>query len=143
MPAIRRGAIGDLAAIAQIQAASPEAAHWDPVEYLSYDLLVAVCENNVTGFLVTRHLGVPEEGNRECEILNLAVAPTLRRRGIARRLFETRFAGYLGAIYLEVRESNQEARNFYESLGFKEVSRRPEYYLSPTEAAIVMKFHSC
>ena len=48
-----------------------------------------------------------------------------------------------GNFYLEVRESNQAARNLYKSMGFQEVNIRPEYYQFPLEAAIVMKFHSC
>jgi len=46
-------------------------------------------------------------------------------------------------VFLEVRESNQAARIFYKSMGFQEVSTRREYYEFPSEAAIVMKFHSC
>jgi ribosomal protein S18 acetylase RimI-like enzyme len=35
------------------------------------------------------------------------------------------------------------ARLFYKSVGFEEVTTRPEYYQEPPEPAIVMKFHSC
>jgi len=140
---IRRGEVRDLKAIAAIQDASPDAAHWKPAEYLGYDLWVAVRENRVAGFLVVRSMGFQPEGGEECEVLNLAVAPEARRQGIARRLFEARFYGFFGAVYLEVRESNRSAREFYKSMGFQEVSRRPDYYPSPNETAIVMKFHSC
>ena len=48
-----------------------------------------------------------------------------------------------GAVYLEVRESNSVAIQFYNSMQFKELSRRKNYYANPPDTAIVMKFHSC
>ena len=95
-------------------------------------------EDAVAGFLVLRRVAA-DEG----EILNLAVSPDFRRLGVARRLMETALKNYSGAFFLEVRESNEGAQKFYKSLGFQEVSRRPAYYESPPESAIVMKFHSC
>ena len=41
----------DLATIAAIQAASPEASQWEPGDYLEHDCVVAVAEGRVTGFL--------------------------------------------------------------------------------------------
>jgi len=139
---IRRGSRDDLDAIARIQASCPDAAQWAPADYLDHDLRVALLDNRVAGFLVTRLLGTLD-GNSECEILNLAVAAQARRRGIARRLIGDFLTGFSGSVFLEVRESNNDARSLYNSMKFMEIDRRPEYYLSPTEAAIVMKFHSC
>ena len=79
----------------------------------------------------------------EQEILNLAVTPDFRRKGVARALLDHAFKGFRGAVFLEVRESNDVAQEFYKSLGFKELSKRAGYYDSPPESAIVMKFHSC
>src|ERR1035438_6793313 len=53
---LRSGSGDDLASIAQIQAASPEASQWDVPEYLKYDLLVAVCAGRVAGFAVARRV---------------------------------------------------------------------------------------
>ena len=136
--AIRRGGPADLAEVAVIQAGSPEASHWAPADYLRFDFRVSVCETRVAGFLVSRVL---TEG--ETELLNLAVAPEFRRRGVARKLVESLLAESPGVVYLEVRESNRTAREFYNHMGFQEVSSRPGYYQHPPEAAIVMKFHSC
>ena len=138
MPVIRRGEAHDLAQVAAIQDASPEAPHWRAEDYSEYDLLVAVCENRVAGFLASRTLT-----GEEHEILNLAVDPEFRRRGIGRRLCQTFLGGLRGSVFLEVRESNQAARNLYLSLGFQELGRRSGYYDGPPETAIVMKFHSC
>jgi ribosomal-protein-alanine N-acetyltransferase len=136
--AIRRGGPGDLAQVAVIQAASPEAAQWDVSQYPRYHFRVSVCGIRVAGFLVSRTL---VEG--ETELLNLAVAPESRRQGVARKLVESLLAESPGVVYLEVRESNLAARTFYNHMGFQEVSSRPGYYQHPPEAAIVMKFHSC
>jgi ribosomal-protein-alanine N-acetyltransferase len=135
---IRRGEPCDLPAVAAIQEASPEAGRWNVADYLNYDFEVAVCGANVAGFRVARALG---EG--ECELLNLAVEPSFRRKGIGRRLLETLLAGPSKTVWLEVRESNATARNLYGIMGFQEAGRRNEYYSSPDEAGIVMKFHSC
>ena len=138
MPAIRRGGAGDLAAISAIQAASPEAAHWKPADYLEHRLLVAIGDAGVVGFAVARAVA-----DQEFEILNVAVAPEFRRQGIARQLLGALFHDYHGTFFLEVRESNQAAQFCYKALGFQCVTRRPGYYEAPPEAAIVMKFHSC
>jgi len=138
MPVIRRGEPGDLAQIDAIQGACPEAPSWPPADYLKYDLLVAVCQTRLAGFLAYRTL---VEGERE--ILNLAVAPEFRRKGIARQLWTVFLERFRGSVFLEVRESNQAALSLYVSLGFQGLGRRLGYYESPPEPAIVMKFHSC
>jgi len=135
---IRKGEARDLAEIAAIQEASPEAAAWPPRDYLGYDLLVAVRSGRVAGFLASR-----KTAEKEWEILNLAVAPDCRRKGAGRALVEAFLAEKQGDVFLEVRESNTTAREFYNSLEFQVVSRRDGYYHHPPEAAIVMKFHSC
>ena len=138
---IRRGSEPDLPGVAAVQAASPEAAPWNVTEYLLYDFRVADAGGRIAGFLVSRPVA---EG--ESEVLNLAVTPDLRRRGVARELLKSFLVEAPGAVYLEVRESNRAAREFYKSMGFKEFGSRSGYYDSPgglSETAIVMKFHSC
>ena len=84
-------------------------------------------------------------GVDEMHLLNITVAPATRRQGHARRLL----AGLTqlcreraaGRLWLEVRESNAEARGAYRHLGFDEVGRRKGYYPAPEgrrEDAIVM-----
>jgi len=138
MPAIRRGLEADLEAVAEIQSASPEAAHWRPADYLAYSLWVAEEGGRVAGFLVSRPLGLGEG-----ELLNLAVEPASRRQGVAKALVQAFLAEFPAGAYLELRESNTAALCLYKSLGFKVVSLRAGYYNAPEEAAIVMKFHSC
>ena len=134
---VRRGRAADLDAIARIQTSSSEASQWDASEYLRYDLFVAVCDSRVAGFAVARRLA---EG--ESELLNLAVEPASRRLGIARRLVRELTSRYGGTLWLEVRESNNSARNLYKSMGFSEISERRNYYTDTYESAIVMNVHS-
>lgn len=120
----------DLASVAAIQAANPGAAHWNPADYLSREAWVAELDGAVAGFLVL--LPLPPG---EAEVLNLAVAPACKRRGIGRALL----AQTTGRIlHLEVRASNTEALSFYRSLGFQTSGRRRNYYLDPAEDAILL-----
>lgn len=135
---IRPGTRDDLARIDAIQRAAPEASYWGPESYLPYRLLVAAVRDTVAGFLVWRETG-PDEG----EILNVAVDPGFRRQGLATALMQAARAQFAGAFFLEVRESNSAARLLYESFGFQIAGRRPGYYQSPPEAAVVMKLYSC
>lgn len=79
----------------------------------------------------------------EVHVLNVAVAPEARRRGVARALMheaERRGAGRGARIAtLEVRRSNQAALELYHSLGYREVGVRPRYYAEEGEDAIVME----
>jgi len=138
---IRPGEARDLPGVAAIQQASPAASDWPVAEYLQYDFRVADADGPLAGFLVSRLL---TEG--EWEILNVAVSPLFRRRGVGRCLLHAFLETVAGEVYLEVRESNEVAIIFYKSMGFKEIGRRPQYYRTSSgeaETAIVMKFHSC
>lgn len=134
---VRTASEADLPAIAEIQASTAEASQWDPRDYLGYECRVAEHGGSVVGFVVTRVVA-----EREQEILNLAVAPGLRRQGVGRLLLSDILDRHTGDFFLEVRESNQSARRFYARFGFKMVTQRLQYYSNPTESAIVMKLHS-
>ncbi|MGA3238164.1 MAG: ribosomal protein S18-alanine N-acetyltransferase [Bryobacteraceae bacterium] len=138
MSLVRPGAAPDLEHVAAIQAASPEAAQWPAEDYLGLDFRVCILDDRIAGFAVSRITGPDER-----ELLNLAVAPEFRRRGVGAALMRSLITGTAISVFLEVRESNLGARVFYKTLGFQEVGLRPEYYASPSESAIVMKFHSC
>ena len=70
------------------------------------------------------------------EILAIATVEEYRNKGIAQELLaKIRIKN----IFLEVRESNQTAINFYKKNKFKEISIRKNYYSKPTENAIIMK----
>lgn len=70
------------------------------------------------------------------EILAIATIEEYRNKGIAQKLLNKI---KIKNIFLEVRESNQTAINFYKKNKFKEISIRKNYYSEPTENAIIMK----
>lgn len=88
------------------------------------------------GFLVARFDAA------ECELENLVVAASHRRRGLATQLLQFLIAAAcnrnIKQILLEVRESNAAARALYERLGFQEKGRRKAYYSQPPEDAILL-----
>lgn len=78
----------------------------------------------------------------EVHIMNLAVHPDSRRKGIAMRLVEEAISisrkHAVQKIHLEVRQSNDPARRLYEKFGFKVIAVRSNYYAQPREAALLM-----
>ncbi|MGH9662458.1 MAG: GNAT family N-acetyltransferase [Bryobacteraceae bacterium] len=131
---VREAKAEDRAAIERIRRLSPESAQWG---YADGSVCQVVEEDGiVAGFIVTREVG-PDE----FEILNLAIDPERRRRGLGRRMLADATARP-GVHFLEVRESNAGARAFYQAAGFAVAGRRPAYYNEPPEAAIVMKKYS-
>ena len=70
------------------------------------------------------------------EILAIATVEEYRNKGIAQELLDKIKTK---DIFLEVRESNQTAINFYKKNRFKEISIRKNYYSEPTENAVIMK----
>lgn len=97
---------------------------------------VAIYKNEVVGYICAN--SVIDEGH----ILNIAVAPGLRRKGIASAMLEKVIDELkkkgCKSIYLEVRASNKIAMRFYENFGFISVGIRKDYYTSPKEDAVVM-----
>jgi [ribosomal protein S18]-alanine N-acetyltransferase len=78
----------------------------------------------------------------ECHILNVAVHPRMRRKGIADQLMCNALAEAKArkaqVVSLEVRRSNLAARSLYRKFDFEERRLRRNYY-GPGEDAIVME----
>ncbi|MEO8587538.1 MAG: ribosomal protein S18-alanine N-acetyltransferase [Acidobacteriota bacterium] len=78
----------------------------------------------------------------EVHVNKIAVAPDVRRQGVASALMNEvlLFAARVDAeeIFLEVRFSNQPARTFYAGLGFTEAGRRGRYYLDGEDALVMV-----
>lgn len=68
----------------------------------------------------------------ECHILNICIGKAYRRRGLAQMFINSiiRHAASAGVkqVYLEVRPSNIAAVKLYESLHFRYLARRRDYY---------------
>ena len=75
-------------------------------------------------------------------VMNVAVSPSHRRRGIATMLLERLFELTAGrgrrGYTLEVRVSNSDAITLYERLGFKPRGVRRGYYTDNREDALIM-----
>ena len=79
----------------------------------------------------------------EADMMNLAVKPGYRRRGIAGALVgalvEKLKEKGVRCLTLEVRASNESAIALYEKLDFCQVGRRPRYYQKPREDALILR----
>jgi ribosomal-protein-alanine N-acetyltransferase len=97
--------------------------------------LVALVEGRVVGYLVCSRYDVV------WHVMNVAVDPEQRRRGIATAMLEQLFAqaDKPGEQYtLEVRTSNDPAIALYEQFGFESAGVRPGYYHDNKEDALIM-----
>ena len=78
----------------------------------------------------------------ESDMMNVAVDPRFRRRGIAQALIETLIAelSKMGSrcLRLEVRVSNENARALYARMGFQQLGLRKNYYHNPKEDALIL-----
>ncbi|HEU4526053.1 MAG TPA: ribosomal protein S18-alanine N-acetyltransferase [Gemmatimonadales bacterium] len=99
--------------------------------------LVAEGARGPAGYLIGREAG------GSGEILNLAVAPELRRRGLGGALLEKGLVEFrrreASEVFLEVRESNRSAQALYLARGFRPVGQRAAYYRNPREDALVLR----
>jgi ribosomal-protein-alanine N-acetyltransferase len=84
---------------------------------------------------------VAEDGH----ITTIAVDPTLRRRGLGKRillqLVDQAMARGVQQLTLEVRNSNRQAQELYRRFGFAPAGIRRGYYVDNREDALVMWAH--
>jgi ribosomal-protein-alanine N-acetyltransferase len=103
-------------------------------------LLVANTNNEVVGFTGGQVIG------DELHIHSLAVTEGFRRQSIGRQLINELInrSALRDATKatLEVRVSNEAARNLYVSCGFEESGIRPKYYRDNGEDAVIMWLHA-
>ena len=99
--------------------------------------LVALEGETVAGYIGSQTV------MEETDMMNVAVHPDYRRKGIAEALIN----GLVDALKergshcltLEVRASNEPAKKLYEKLGFTQIGRRPNYYRNPREDALILR----
>jgi ribosomal protein S18 acetylase RimI-like enzyme len=134
---VRPAAERDYPAITRIQYHCPETAQWPLGDYTGYPLLLAVIGKQPAGFCSWRQ-SAPDEA----EILNIAVDPAFRRRGVASALLTELCGQAQGTIFLEVAEPNSPAIALYRKHGWEEAGLRPGYYNQGIVNAVVMKKRS-
>lgn len=104
----------------------------------AHDIFIVAegADGTIAGYAIVR--GAAGAG----ELIDIAVAPGHRGRGIGGALLDTMVAraGDIGipTLTLEVRESNAPAIALYQSRGFDVVGARRGYYTGPREDALVM-----
>ena len=99
--------------------------------------LVALEGDRVTGYVGSQSV------MGESDMMNVAVHPDYRRRGIAEQLclglVEALKEKGNHCLTLEVRASNDPAKALYEKLGFQQVGLRKNYYRNPKEDACILR----
>ncbi len=156
---VRPAVSADIPAMMELEEQIPAAAHWSRLQYESFfaaeppspsERLILVSEessdpgrverskaNRIFAFLVAHQI------EAEWELENIVVAQNAQRKGVGSSLLK-QFIGHAHAqdarsIFLEVRESNQNARGFYRKAGFEECGIRKSYYTHPSESAILYR----
>ena len=79
----------------------------------------------------------------ESDMMNIAVHPDHRRKGIAEalvmELVEALKKRESHCLTLEVRTSNEPAKALYEKLGYVQIGLRKNYYRNPKEDALILR----
>ncbi len=104
-----------------------------------YEAQLLTAAGNLLGYFVAM------KGVEEVHLLNLTVSPDHQRQGWGRVLLDALAIWSRGQgaqwLWLEVRVSNERARNVYEQHGFRRVGHRKAYYPASggvREDAVVM-----
>lgn len=106
------------------------------VKFKSFFLLVGTIDEKVVTYIAA------DLSNKETEIIRLAIAPDMRRHGIAEQICR-KFIDNLkktklsDKLWLYIRESNIAAIKLCEKLGFEHVATDKGYYYD--EDALVMR----
>lgn len=74
----------------------------------------------------------------EVHIINMAVHPDFRGQGVGKRLMQ-HVLNDEDVFFLEVRTSNETAKNIYEKYGFKIISVRKAYYPDGEDAYVMRR----
>jgi ribosomal-protein-alanine N-acetyltransferase len=147
---IRRALESDLAQLMAIDEAAGSATHWSPQQWMdifrteSPARLAWIAEKN-SAENEARGIGLlVAQSSPEWELENIAVLHEFRHRGVGCALLATLLeearARQAQRILLEVRVSNQAAIGLYVRSGFELLARRNDYYRSPTEDALILKY---
>ena len=79
----------------------------------------------------------------EADMMNVAVHPDFRRRGVGEALVNALVAALaekgVHSLTLEVRVSNESAIGLYKKLGFSQAGLRKNYYRHPKEDAYILR----
>ena len=116
---------------------------WDE-KSIAYELtnplsywLVALEGETVTGYVGSQTV------IDETDMMNIAVHPDYRRKGIAESLINALVSDLVQkgsrCLTLEVRASNEAAKALYQKLGFQHVGTRKNYSRHPKEDGLILR----
>lgn len=139
----RPGVLSDLDAVAALDRDCFGAAAWSSASWSAeFDrsdrmVVVAIADGVVVGYAA---LIVPSFAGDPVDLTRVAVAPGLRRTGIASGLLAAALDRVAGrVVLLEVAEDNEAALGLYAAAGFGVISRRRGYYGVGTDALILRR----
>lgn len=109
--------------------------------------IAQTADGKIVGFALVRLLignsNLEDTSFDSSEILNIAVRNSFQNKGVGQMIFDEIVCKLnsknISEIWLEVRESNQNAINFYQKNGFEMQFERKNYYQSPNENACVLR----
>lgn len=138
---MRRTDLNQVARIESLSFRSP----W-PADYfrncltVGFECWVAERKGRIDGYAVM------STARAVAHLMNLCIAPAMRRRGLGRRLLARMIrvaARSARTLVLEVRITNRAAIDLYRSMGFHEAGLRKGYYPTPSgrEDALVLSLH--
>lgn len=136
---VRRLSYSDLPAVISIERRSFPAPWSLAMFVLELSKPAGICLAATDGEELVGYL-VCSRYDRVWHLMNVAVTPDRRRRGVASRLISrlVEESGRELPFTLEVRVSNREAIAMYERLGFRAAGVRPRYYQDNGEDALIM-----
>jgi len=101
---------------------------------ISFPFITEV-ENEIVGYIICWYY------MEELHIGNIAVVPNRQGQGIGKYMLQKVFECFtdFNKAFLEVRESNIKAINFYMTFGFEAIYRRKAYYSNGEDALVMVK----
>jgi len=137
---VRRATLDDVDALLQME----NECFTDPWDKRTFEGLLA---NPAVYFIIAENNSEPVAYGGmtviidESEILNVAVRPEMRQKGLGRLMVNEMLdicrKCDVVTVFLEHRQSNFAAASLYESIGFVVYGVRKRYYSSPTEDAVL------
>ena len=144
MVGIRPAVPDDIDAVLLLEAATPEAPHWQRVIYEDFlfsnspvkRLFVAENDGRISGFIAGQIVA------EICELQSIVVSASARRTGLGIALLATFMEwaqkNRAARVELEVRAGNDVAISFYGRSGFQKDGLRRSYYQHPEEDGVLM-----
>lgn len=138
---VREATRADLVALQALEARTMGVDTWTPTqleEELSRPGAVFLVAETVEGLM---GLAIGFVVFEELQVMQIAVDPAARRRGLGRALLGALEATSPGAevSFLEVRVDNEPAIQLYVATGYRIVGRRARYYADGVDALVMRK----